>query len=457
MNSLSDLFRCPPRGRLAILATLLLSGPALAAPLVNWPQFRGPGASGVSPDAVPLTWNMETGENVRWETPLPGLGHASPIIWGDRIYVATAVKPGAKPELKVGLYGDIGSFNEKEAHQWRLLALDKRSGKILWNKLVYEAIPRTPRHTKATHCNSTPATDGEYVVAFFGSEGLYCFGMDGAPRWHKDLGKLDAGFYAVPNTHWGFASSPVLYQGKVIIQCDVAKEQFLAVLDERDGKELWRTKRAEVPTWSTPLVATGAGRTQIIANGWKQIAGYDFATGKEFWHLKEGGDIPVASPVLSGDMAILTSGHGTSRPMRAVRLDATGDITPEEVGGTNQAIAWSQPRKGNYLETPIAVGELVWGSLDGIITCFDRQTGKLEYSERLGGGGQGFTASPVAAKGRIYFTGEQGNVFVVPAAAKFSVLATNKIDGICLATPAISEGALYFRTTEKLIAIGSKR
>ena len=442
---------------LGVLVTCLgVRDEGQAASTVNWPQFRGPQASGVSEDAAPVTWNVETGENVRWQTPIPGLGHACPIVWGDRVYVATVVKPGSKPQLRLGLYGDVNSYKEKEPHQWRLLCVDKTSGKILWDKLALESVPRSERHTKASHCNSTPATDGEHIVAMFGSEGLFCFDMDGRQLWRKDLGRMRAGWYYKTDTEWGFGSSPVLYKGKVLLQCDVENEQFIAAFDAKDGHELWRTARQDVPTWSTPLVATSSGRMQVIANGWKEIAGYDLATGKQIWKLKEGGDIPVASPIQAGNLAILTSGHGRYHPMRAVRLDAEGDISPEKIEGTNNAVVWSHPRRGNYLATPIAVGNLVWGDLDGIITCFDIKTGEVYYNERIGDGGEAFTASPVAAGGKLYYTGEQGNVYVVPATKEFSVLATNKLGGLCLSTPAISEGTLFFRTTEKLVAVGRK-
>ncbi len=423
----------------------------------NWPQFRGPNASGVSDEPAPVTWNVESGENIRWQTPIPGLGHACPIVWQDHIYLTTAVKPGPAAKLKIGLYGDINSYSEKESHQWRLLCLDKANGKILWDKLEFEAIPKSQRHTKASHCNSTPATDGERIVALFGSEGLFCFDMDGKELWRKSLGRMDSGYYAVTNTQWGFGSSPIMRDGKVIVQCDVLSEQFLAAFDARDGHELWRTPRKEVPTWCTPIVAESPGRTQIIVNGWKQIGGYDFATGRELWTLNGGGDVPVASPILAGQCVILTSAHGKVHPIRAIRLDATGDITPPEIGATNQAIAWCHPRQGTYLQTPIVVGKLLFSNLDGNLSCFDVETGEVKYNERVGGGGQGFTASPVAAADKLYFPGEQGDVFVVPAAGKFSVLATNKLGDLCLSTPAVSEGTIFFRTTGKLIAVGSKK
>jgi outer membrane protein assembly factor BamB len=443
--------------KLRLFYVLIISAcSCLVAHADDWPQFRGPKASGLAEStSLPTTWNVESGKNIRWRTPLPGLAHASPIVWKDRIYIATAVKPGAKPDLKIGLYGDGDSYPEKEPHQWRLICLDKLSGKIRWDKVALEAVPRLERHTKATHCNSTPATDGQRIVVMFGSEGLFCFDMDGQKLWRKDLGKLHAGPYNAPGMQWGFASSPVLHDGKVIMQCDTLSEHFLAVFDAQDGREIWRTARDEVTAWSTPILAETPQRAQIIVNGWKHIGGYDFTTGREIWKLKEGGDIPVASPILWRDRVILTSGHGKYRPMRAVRLDAGGDVTPPEMGATNQAVVWCHARKGNYIQTPIAVGSLLWGCLDnGVVTCFDAMSGTVHYEERIGGGSQGFTSSPVSDGKHLYFTGEQGDVFVIPAVEKFSITATNKLGGLCLSTPAISDGTLFFRTTENLLAIG---
>src|SRR5688572_4514766 len=187
----------------------------------DWPQFRGPQASGVDASKpLPTEWNVESGKNIRWRTPLPGLAHAAPIVWGERVYVATVVGP-ADAELKVGLYGDIKPLTEDTVHHWRLLALDRTSGKTLWNVVGHEAVPRVKRHPKSSHCNSTPATDGKHVVTIFGSEGLFCFNTDGKLVWKKDLGPMDSGFFAVPSAQWGFASSPVIHDGKVIVLCDV--------------------------------------------------------------------------------------------------------------------------------------------------------------------------------------------------------------------------------------------
>ncbi len=439
---------------LLVAAATAVSAPrALAA---NWPQYRGPAASGLDLSvALPTKWSAATGENIRWQTPIPGLSHASPIVWGDRVYVATAVADGAKSELKVGLYGDIGSAPDSGKNQWRLLALDRTSGKILWNVLGHEAAPRVARHTKATHCNSTPATDGRHIVAIFGSEGLFCFNAaDGALLWKKDLGPMDSGYFQIPTAQWGFASSPIIHDGKVVVQVDVQKDSFLAVFEVATGKELWRTARKDVPTWGTPTVVTAAGRTQIAVNGWHHAGGYDFATGRELWKYDGGGDIPVPTPIASGDLIFFTSAHGRSRPMRAIRADATGDLTPDDSGALKPGVAWNQDRKGSYMQTPLVVGDLLFGCTDvGLLTCFDAKTGEIRFSERLSKTSEGYTSSPVSDGRHLYFTSELGNVFVVPVGPAFSVLASNPLGETCLSTPAISAGTLFFRTRDKLIAV----
>ena len=427
----------------SVLLPLLLLGFRVMAG--NWPQYRGIQARGIDDTLpVPIHWDVTTGENIRWQVPIPGLAHASPIVWGDRVYVATAVKPGSA-ELKVGLYGDIESSPEHEPQQWRLLALDRATGKIQWNQLAVESIPRVKRHPKATPCNSTPATDGRSIVALFGSEGLYCFHPDGHLAWHKDLGPMDSGYYQVPSAQWGFASSPVLADGKVIVLCDVQTNSFLAVFDAGDGRELWRTARDEVPTWGTPTVVETPGRKQIVVNGWRHTGGYDFASGTALWSIAGGGDIPVPTPIFAHDLLYFTSAHGGSRPLRAIRPNATGNLAPPESGQTNAAIAWGYLREGNYMQTPIVVGDLLWGCTDyGVLTCFDAVTGQIRYSERLNGA-QGYTASPVSDGRNLFFTSETGNVFVIPARPEFAVLTFNKMGETCLATPAVSDGQLFFR------------
>ena len=438
---------------LALSVSIMLSSFSFADSETHWSQFRGHRASGLDTShAVPITWNVETGDNVLWNTEVPGLSHSAPIIWEDRIYVTTAIGPG-ESELKVGIYGDIGAADDQGPHQWRLLAFNRKTGSPIFDILGHEGIPTSLRHTKGTHCNSTPATNGEYIVAIFGSEGLFCFDKTGEFVWKKDLGEMDSGYFKMPTAQWGFASSPVIHEGKVIVQCDVQKDSYIAVFDLATGQELWRTARDDVPTWSTPNVVGFSGRTQILVNGWHHTGAYDFASGEEIWKLDGGGDIPVPTPIIGDGLAYFTSAHGVVRPMRAIRLSATGVITPPDIRETNDAIAWVHFRKGNYMQTPILIGDKLYGCDDrGTFTCFDAKTGEIYFSEKLPGGG--FTASPVSDGKSIFITSETGKIWVVKAEKEYVELATNELNDNSLATPAIAGGTIYFRTQNKLIAIG---
>jgi outer membrane protein assembly factor BamB len=440
--------------RIALVFLVVLC--TLRVPAADWPQFRGPDACGVDASApAPTHWNVQKGENIRWHTPIAGLAHSSPILWGNVVYLTTAVAPGNQ-DVKVGLYGDIMPVEDQDSHQWRLLALDKKTGKILWDKLGYEGIPRGKRHPKSTHCNSTPATDGQRIVAIFGSEGLFCFDRKGKLLWKKDLGPMKSGYYVVPSAQWGFSSSPVIHDGKVVVVCDVLGDSFLAEFDLADGREIWRTPRTDVPTWGTPAVAKAGDRTEILINGWHHTGAYDFANGKEIWTFDGGGDIPVPTPIVAGGLAYFTSAHGKERPMRAFRLDDKL-VTVTPAGVTNPAVAWQQDRKGDYMQTPIIVGDFLYGCVDsGIVTCFEAKSGTVRYSERLGNGSEGFTGSAVSDGRNLYFTSEVGNVYVVPANGSFSVAATNTLNETCLSTAAVSGGTLFYRTRHELLAIGGK-
>ena len=213
---------------------------------VNWPGFRGQGAAGIAEGyATPVTWDVGSSRNIAWRTEIPGLGHSSPVVWGDRVFVTTAISGMEKPELKVGLYGSIAPVDDDTEHEFKVFCLDKKTGKILWERLSHKGVPKVKRHPKATHANATPFTDGRHVLAFFGSEGLFCYDMDGNPLWKKDFGVLDSAFFMVPTAQWGFASSPVVNEGVVIIQADVMKGSFLAAFEVKTGKEIWRTARGD--------------------------------------------------------------------------------------------------------------------------------------------------------------------------------------------------------------------
>lgn len=440
--------------RMAVVVAAGLSVQSFAAPenpTVNWPSFRGPQASGVAEGGrTPETWSSP-----KWKTPVPGLGHSSPVIWGEKLFITTAVSKKGDEPLKLGLYGDIGSVAENPEHSWQVWCLSKREGKVLWHQTAASGVPRSKRHPKATHANPTSATDGRHVVSFFGPEGLYCHDVDGKLLWKKDFGMLDSGYFVAPEAQWGFASSPVIHENRVIVQCDVQTNSFITALDVKDGRELWRTPRHDVPTWSTPAVFTTPGRTQVVANGFKEIAGYDIQSGESLWKLSNAGDIPVPTPILAHDLIFITSAHGKLSPIFVIRPEATGDITLPSGVSTNQAIVWSVSRGGNYMQTPIVYGDYLYACKDtGVVTCFNARTGEQHYNERLGSGGGGFTASPVASNGKLYFTGEQGTVHVLKAGPRFEVIARNELGESCMATPAISEGTLFFRTRGHVMAIG---
>lgn len=445
------------------IIALLLAAPAGAEtkaprPGADWPSFRGVRAAGVADGfPAPTDWNVPEGKNVVWKTDLPGLGHSSPIVWGDRVYVTTAIAvSGAAQDLRVGLYGDIQSVPGDEEMKWDLLALDKRTGKIVWQKTLHQGKPAVRRHTKATHANATAATDGERLAVMLGSEGLHVLDMDGKPLWKKDFGKLDSGFFMVPEAQWGFASSPVLHDGKLIVQADVQQGSFLAAFDAKTGAELWKTERQDVPTWSSPTVVDEGGAPQVVVNGFKHLGGYELATGKPRWWMKSSGDIPVPTPITGGGLIYFASAHGPGSPILAVKTSASGDINLPEGQTQSQHIAWSYKKGGPYMQTPLLYGDLLYVCKDaGVLTVYQAATGEQVYQQRLAGGQTGFTASAVAADGKLYFTAETGEVFVVKAGPAFELIGKNELGDETLATPAVSEGRLYFRTQGSLVAVGA--
>ncbi|MCP4727969.1 MAG: PQQ-binding-like beta-propeller repeat protein [bacterium] len=421
----------------------------------QWPGFRGQYANGLSLDSsTPISWDVESATNIKWKIEIPGLSHSSPIVWDDRLYITAAVSKAENPELKVGLYGSIAPVEDESVHEWKLYCIDKNTGEIIWERIACTGIPKMKRHPKSTHANSTPVTDGNYVVAFFASEGLYCYDMSGNLIWKKDFGILDSGFFQVKEAQWGFAGSPIIHNGVVIIQSDVQENSFLAALDVKTGNEIWRTTREDVPTWSTPTVFTKNQRTQIIVNGFRHAGGYDFETGKEIWKITDGGDIPVPTPIIAHDLIFINSAHGKKSPIYAVKTDAKGDISLKEDETANDNIVWSINRGGSYLVTSIVYGDYFYNCrINGTLMCFNAKTGEQLYRERLGSGVTGFSASPVASNGKLYYTSEEGSVYVIKPGAEFELIAENSMNDICMATPAVSENTLFFRTHHYLIAI----
>jgi outer membrane protein assembly factor BamB len=440
-----------------ITAAVYLTPQAAGAPKpgIDWPQFRGIKADGIAEGvAVPATWSIAKGEGVAWKTPLPGLGLSSPVVWGNLVCMSASISGMKDAGLKVGLYGDIKPVLDDTEHEWRVLCLDKKTGSVKWQQTVLKAVPKIKRHPKASHANSTLATDGERLIAFLGSEGLYAYDLSGKLLWKKDLGVLDGGYFQVPEAQWETGSSPVLHENVVVLQADVQKDSFLAAFDARDGKELWRTARTDVPTWGTPTIHTVKGQTQIIVNGWRHMGAYDFKTGKEIWKLRGTGDIPVPTPVVHDGLVYLTSAHGPGAPVFAIKETATGDISLAEGATFNDSIVWSYPRDGGYMCTPLVYRGLVYiVKYNGVLNVYDAKTGEKKFTERLADGKSAFTSSPVAADGKVYLASEEGHVYVLKASPTFELLADNDMTESVLATPAISEGLLIFRTAGHLVAI----
>lgn len=422
----------------------------------QWPQFRGPYASGiVETRMIPDHWNVTTGENIRWKRRIPGLGHSSPVIWGDRLFITTAVSGSGNNSLKVGLYGDIDEVGDRSEHEYSLYCFNKQNGELLWERLVHKGVPVTERHTKSSHANPSPATDGKFVVVFFGSEGLHCYDFEGTLVWKKNFGRINAGPYTDPEVEWGYASSPIIHENRVIVQCDIiGGEGFLASLDLETGEEIWRTPREDVATWSTPNFLNKYGQRQIVVNGFSQIGGYEFDTGEELWTLSNGGDAPVPTPVFAHGLIYIHGSHGRYQPIFAIRPEARGDITLDKESTTNESIVWSIKRGAAYMPTNLVYGEYLYNlRMNGNLSCFKAKTGEVIYKERIPEA-MGITSSGVASNGKLYYSLEQGDVVVVKAGPEFEILSRNPMDDLLMASPAISDNMIFFRTQHYLVAVG---
>ena len=427
--------------RALVLVTSLASAAAADS---NWPQFRGPGAVGVADGQnLPVSWNVETGKNIRFVTAIRGLGHSSPVIWGDRIFL-TSAETAEPPELRLGDDGGIDLFDDDADFVWRVLAIDKNSGKILWEKDAARGKPRAGRHVKSSQANSSAATDGKVVATILGSEGLVVFDVDGKELWRTDLGTLDPGLYGNAESSWGHASSPIVHDGRVIVQVDRHAESFLAAYAAASGRQLWTVARDERPGWATPIIHPGDGRTDLIVLGSVHARGYDPATGKERWMFKDEAQVKTTTPFIAGDRLILAGGY-RGRPIHALPLGGSGDV-PERA-------LWTSERGGPYTSTPVVVGKRVFSvANEGILVAWDLETGERLGRQRVD---EHFSASIVASDGKLYLAGEGGEVVVVEADETLEQLARNDMGESCMATPAISDGTLYVRTAAKLYAIAA--
>jgi len=429
--------------------TLLLTSFASAQ---EWPSFRGPGARGVADgQGLPLDWDVKTGRGVRWQAEIPGVGHSSPIVWGDRVFVTTAV-PAEPPKLVLGDEGGIELAADRPPISWRLLCLDARDGRTLWQREAYAGAPRAARHVKSSQANPTPVTDGKTVVALFGSGTLAAYGVDGEPRWSVDLGKLDPGLLDDPSSEWGHGSSPVIFEDLAIVQVDKHAGSFLAAYDLASGKPAWRVERDERPVWATPTLHRAAGRDELVVVGGHHVKGYDPRSGKELWRFSDVAEVKTPTP-FAADGLVLFAGGYRGRPLFALREGATGDVSVPEGAMSGRFLAWRSEPGGPYTTTPLAYRGLVYAVRDeGILGVYELATGALVYRERTG---TTHSASPVASDGRVYLAGEDGQLLVLRAGRSFEPLARVDMGETLFATPALSRGTMYLRTRSHVYAIGA--
>jgi outer membrane protein assembly factor BamB len=406
-----------------------------------WPQWRGPHATGVSKTADPPVEWSET-KNVRWKTEIPGRGSASPVIWGDKVFVLSAVPVGVDGAAS---HQPRGGVRPAVAHKFVVMAIDRKTGKVAWEKTAREAMPHEGSHQQfGTYASSSAFTDGERVYAFFDSFGLYAYDMNGKLLWEKDLGDKKM------RNEFGEGQTPVLHGNTIVVQWDHQGPSFITALDKMTGKELWRTDRQEIDSWGTPLVVEHNGKAQVIASAMNKVTSYDLATGQVVWQGPGLTMNPIPSTVYENGMVYAVSGFRGNK-LHAIQLDeAKGDLA------TTTAIKWSLSADTPYVPSPLLYDGVIYllKGNTGILSAFDAKTGKPHYAlQRLEGVPNVF-ASPVGAKGRVYIPGQQGATIVLKAGPSYEVLATNTLDDGFDASPALVDGELYLRGAKFLYSIG---
>lgn len=436
-----------------ILTLVLTTLSCIAAPDTNWPQWRGPESKGISAEKnLPSEWG--TSKNIKWKVPVEGRGHSSPIVWGNKVFITTAIEgdviQGAKGPMRVEDYGPVGihpdGVGADRKQTLKVLCYDRDTGRLLWSQTSYEGQVFDYRHRRNTYASATAATDGKYVFAFFSSEGLYAYDFNGKLMWKADMPKI--GTASV-----GSGTSPVLYGDYVIVQCDddlqKGKASFIAAYDKKTGKKVWSTPRDGITvTWSVPLVVKGKTRDEVVTSANEMIISYDPKTGKELWRTKGLESNAVPSLLTNGEIVIVESGYPT-KIIKAIKLGSNGEIKDSD-------LAWTYNKGTAYVTSPILYDNYVYFSTDrGILTCLDANTGKVVYE-----GGRipipaSFTASPVAFDGKILLTSEDGDTYIIKAGAKHEVIGTNSLDEPVYASPAISNGMIFIRGEKNLYCISN--
>lgn len=407
----------------------------------QWPQWRGPLANGISPDGVPpLIWS-ET-KNVRWKVRLPGEGSGTPIVWGDRVYVSAAVKTDRRAPQPARPDATAKTVPPANIYQFVVHCLDRDTGAVVWQHVAREAAPREGRHETNSYASASPLTDGERLYVSFGSQGLYCYSLDGAPLWDVDLGEMRTRF------GWGEGASPTVHADVLVVNWDQEENSFIVALNARDGSELWRKPRDEPTSWATPLVIARDDRTQVVVNGTNRARGYDLATGEVLWECGGQTVNVIPSPVYDDRAVYLMSGYRGAM-LTAVPLDARGDVT-----GAG-ALLWTYDRGTPYVPSPVLVdGRLYFTAVNtSVLTCLDARTGQALFGPQRLPELANVYASPVAAAGRIYFTSREGATTVIAAKGTFEVLSTNRLDEGIDASPAVVGRQMFLRGKQHLYCL----
>jgi len=408
-----------------------------------WPQFRGTDGGVGAGKNLPSKWSAS--QNVAWSVDVPGRGWSSPIIAKGKIFLTSVNREGGFEDAKKGLYFGGERLKPSTAeHKWVVLCFDLATGKKLWDKEVAKSKPETPVHIKNTYASETQVTDGGYVYSYFGNQGVYCHDFDGKLIWSKTFDAMPTQF------GWGTAASPALYENKLILVNDNEKASYMLCLDKKDGSQIWKIDRDEKSNWATPFVWKNEKRTEIVTAGAKKIRSYDL-DGKLLWELGGMSNITIPTPFAKHGLLYVGSGYilGKNKPIFAIKPGAAGDITLKEGETSNESIAWCQKDAGPYNPSFLVYGDYLYVLYDrGFFACFDAKTGKPVYErQRLEGM---FTTSPWAYDGKIFCLNEDGDTHVIEAGKEFKVLGKNRLDEMCMATPAVAGDSLVVRTLGKL-------
>jgi outer membrane protein assembly factor BamB len=437
------------------IGLLLLAVPLAAADIDGWAKWRGPKDDGMARGDAPLEWSDT--KNIAWKLKIPGKGHSSPIVYGDKIFLTSAIAvetpapaapaeaPGGSGPGGGGRRGGMTPGGAKGVtHKFMVYCIDKRTGKMIWEREAAAMAPHEGYHNRyGSYASNTPATDGKSLYAFFGSFGLYAFDLDGKPLWKKPFPAQRM------RMEFGEGVPLTLHEDRLMVKLDSEQDSFMVVLDKATGKELWRVTREERSSWSPPLVVTVAGKKQIVTSATTRTRGYDWDTGKVVWECAGLGANVIPAPVLVDPTTIIVMSGFRDPNLQAIRLDKQGDLS-----GTD-SILWQNQRGNSYTPSPVLYqGNLYFLTDNGQLSCFDAKTGKPHYHQQRLPKPYNFKASPVGANGKLYLASEEGDVIVVKLDPKYEVLATNTLENASfIATPAIVDGSIYLRSQDTLYAI----